>query len=326
MARRIDEAVELTAEDRAILEAWVARPPSSGLSQRARIVLGCEGARSDAEVGRALGVSARTVRSWRARFRSAGPAGLFDAPRLRSGRRVDEGRRALVRGLALGEEEAADPGPSTRAAAAAGGVSQSTVCRIWRDLGVAAAPRRADPLDVPAFVGGECDLAGVLLAAPDRMAAFVLRSPARGRGSPRAGSLPPQIAELSARVAERMAPLSGPRRAVEAWRFLDSLEARAPAAGELHLLLADRSTARLPSVRRWSEASPRHRVHLPPAGAAWPEALERWLPWLLQSAKAVQAARELRERLAQRLAALPGAGAPFTWFPRSERHPSGKDS
>lgn len=74
--------IELSDEDRAVLEGWTRRRTSAhGLAQRSRIVLEAADGRTNTEIAERLGVSRPTVTRWRRRFAERGVDGLVDEPR-----------------------------------------------------------------------------------------------------------------------------------------------------------------------------------------------------------------------------------------------------
>ena len=61
--------IELSGEEREMLEAWTRRrTTAAALSLRARIVLACAGGQSNTEIASGLGVHRNTVALWRRRF------------------------------------------------------------------------------------------------------------------------------------------------------------------------------------------------------------------------------------------------------------------
>ena len=81
MAMHSPYRVVLTEQDRRVLtqRARAERCPHRDV-QRAAIVLAAAEERSNAEIGRRLGVCEDTVRKWRARFCREGLPGLADGP------------------------------------------------------------------------------------------------------------------------------------------------------------------------------------------------------------------------------------------------------
>jgi transposase len=124
----------LSAEERQVLEGWTRRRKTSqALASRARIVLACADGGSNTEVADALGVSRATVAKWRSRFLVGRLEGLDDVPRPGAPRKITDERVALVISKTL-EEQGPDQDTrwTTRSMAAATGLSQSAISRIWR--------------------------------------------------------------------------------------------------------------------------------------------------------------------------------------------------
>jgi transposase len=83
MPSPVPTRIELTAEERAQLEAWERRRTSAqALALRSRIVLAAaEGPANNTEIARSLGVAVSSVRKWRNRFAVHRLDGLTDEPR-----------------------------------------------------------------------------------------------------------------------------------------------------------------------------------------------------------------------------------------------------
>jgi transposase len=91
--------VELSREERAVLEGWVrASTTEQRLVQRGRIVLEAAAGTPTESIARRHGVRAATVSKWRTRFAARGLVGLQDAPRPGRVRRYDAAaeRRVLA--------------------------------------------------------------------------------------------------------------------------------------------------------------------------------------------------------------------------------------
>src|SRR5207244_9589571 len=131
MARRAE--VVLSDEERGTLERWARRPKSSqALAFRCRIVLAAAEGRASTEIAAELGTTGTTVGKWRGRFARRGLDGLHDEPRPGKPRSIsdEEVERVIVKTL---EEQPANATHwSTRSMAAATGMSQSAISRIWR--------------------------------------------------------------------------------------------------------------------------------------------------------------------------------------------------
>ena len=123
----------LTRDEQEQLKQWVrncqgCRP----LAVRARIVLSCQAGCSNRESAKRLKVAAQTVGKWRARFVAQRMQGLADQPRSGAPRSISD---ALVEAVLAKTLHGKPPDAarwSSRRLAAALGVSQRTVLRIWR--------------------------------------------------------------------------------------------------------------------------------------------------------------------------------------------------
>ena len=135
MARRGRPTVEiaLSPEERATLERWARRHSSSqALALRSKIVLGWADGKRHADIAAELGCNPVTVGKWRARFARRGFDGLHDEPRPGKPRSIgdEEIERVIVKTLEESQPNATHW--STRSMAAATGMSQTAISRIWR--------------------------------------------------------------------------------------------------------------------------------------------------------------------------------------------------
>ena len=129
--------VVLRDEEREVLERWARRPKSSrALAFRCRIVLAAGEGRSSKEIAAELGCNPPTVGRWRGRFAQRGLDGLHDEPRPGKPRSISDADVARVIVKTLEEQPSDATHWSTRSMAAATGMSQSAVSRIWRAFGL----------------------------------------------------------------------------------------------------------------------------------------------------------------------------------------------
>jgi polyphosphate kinase len=135
MAVRAGKPLVLSAGERERLAEWAAHGGRGGV--RAAIVLGCAEGQPDTRVAAQAQVSRATVAKWRSRFAAARLPGLRDMPRPDTPRKITDAQVHEVLARTSGE-----PAPAgrdhwtTRTMAAATGLSQSAVSRIWRSAGV----------------------------------------------------------------------------------------------------------------------------------------------------------------------------------------------
>jgi len=133
MASRARPPLVLSTGERDQLAAWAAQAGRHRLTTRAAIVLAAAEGGPDTAVAVRAGVSRATAAKWRGRFATGRLAGLTDRPRPGAPRKItpEQVRQVLDRTLR-------EPPPvgrdrwTTRAMAAATGLSQSAVSRIWR--------------------------------------------------------------------------------------------------------------------------------------------------------------------------------------------------
>lgn len=119
-------------EDAELLRARLTPGSRASAMRRARIVLLAGAGMGPAAIADELGCSTQTVVTWRERYRTAGVAGLSDAPRSGRPPTLDE-QRVITRTLA---RPPSGTRWSTRLIAAALGVSNVTVATVWRSWGI----------------------------------------------------------------------------------------------------------------------------------------------------------------------------------------------
>ena len=160
----------LSDEERETLLRWSRRRTTAqALALRSRIVLRCADGGSNSEVATEFGVKRHTVAKWRSRFLADGLEGLSDEPRPGAPRTVTDERveAVIVKTLEQSPPDQ-DTHWSTRSMAAATGMSQSTVSRIWRAFGLK--PHQVQTWKLsrdPQFVEKVSDVVGLYLAPPD---------------------------------------------------------------------------------------------------------------------------------------------------------------
>src|SRR3954454_19001560 len=129
--------IELTAEERAQLEAWERRRTSAqALALRSRIVLAAAEGPNNSEIARDLGVAVSSVRKWRNRFAAHRLDGLTDEPRPGQPRKISDAKVEQVIAKTLETTPRDATHWSTRSMAAAVGLNQTAVHRIWKAFGL----------------------------------------------------------------------------------------------------------------------------------------------------------------------------------------------
>ena len=264
---------------------------------RCRIVLACAEGASNVEVATRLGVSLPTVGKWRSRFVARRLEGLADEPRPGAQRTItdEQVERVLVTTL---EETPTDATHwSTRSLARRMGMSQTSISRLWRALGLK--PHLVDTFKLstdPQFIDKVRDIVGLYLNPPE--AALVLcvdektQVQALDRTQPVLPLLPgtPQrathddrrhgttnlYAALDVASGKVIAQMTARHRAIEFRRFLDLVDRQVPAGLAVHVICDNSSTHKTPAIQRWLTAHPRFRLHFTPTYSSWLNLVERW--------------------------------------------------
>lgn len=296
MAQRT--AIALKDEDREVLERWARRPTTSqALAFRCRVVLAAGEGRTSVEIAEELGCNASTVGKWRVRFAQRGLDGLHDEPRPGKPRMIgdEDVERVIVKTL---EEQPRDATHwSTRSMAAATGMSQSAVSRIWRAFGLKPHQTEAFKLSPdPQFIDKVRDIVGLYLNPPEAAVVLCVDEKAQIQALDRTAPvlpLMPGVAErrthdyvrngttnlyaaldvASGKVLTEMTPR---HRAEEFRRFLNRIDASVPKHLDVHLVLDNSSTHKTPSIQRWLVRHPRFTLHFTPTYSSWLNLVERW--------------------------------------------------
>jgi transposase len=330
--------LRLTNDERETLERWARRPKSAqALAQRARMVLGAATGHTNTAVARHLGVKLQTVGKWRTRFLAKRLDGLLDEPRPGAPRRITDAavERAIRQTL---ESKPADATHwSTRSLAAAGGLSRSTVYRIWRAF--ALQPHRTETFKLstdPLFVEKVRDIVGLYLSPPDRAVGLCVdeksQIQALDRTQPLLPMRPGQVerrthdyvrhgttalfAALDTQTGTVIGQLHQRHRSIEFRKFLDTLDGAVPAELEVHLIVDNYGTHKTALIRRWLAKRPRFHLHFTPTSASWLNLVERWFALLTekQIKRGVHpTVHALKQAILQYLALTNEAPKPFVW-------------
>src|SRR3954449_7219957 len=166
--------IVLRDEEREVLERWARRPKSAqALALRCRIVLAAAEGATNQQIAAELRCHPTTVGKWRTRFAERRVDGLHDEPRPGKPRSIsdDDVERVIVKTLEQQPHNATHW--STRSMAAATGMSQSAISRIWRAF--ALKPHQVETFKLspdPQFIDKVRDIVGLYLNPPE--AAVVL--------------------------------------------------------------------------------------------------------------------------------------------------------
>jgi len=127
----------LSTVERDQLAEWAAQAGRHRLAVRAAIVLSAADGGTDAAVAARTGVTRATAAKWRGRFAAGRLGGLNDRPRPGTPRKITPQQvRELIDRTRREPPPAGRDRWTTRTMAAATGLSQSAVSRIWRSAGL----------------------------------------------------------------------------------------------------------------------------------------------------------------------------------------------
>src|SRR5271166_4507928 len=167
---RIAPAITLSPEQRTMLESQArSRSLPVRVAERARIVLLAASGQQDLEIAARMAITPKKVSRWRKRFLALGVVGLQkDAPR--PGRKPTIGTRLTKRVVTMTTRQQPTNAThwSTRTMAAAVGISEASVRRIWRAHGLK--PHRVEAFKIsndPAFAEKLEDIVGLYLNPPE---------------------------------------------------------------------------------------------------------------------------------------------------------------
>lgn len=336
MARgRVLAKLVLSEAEREQLQAMVrGSKTSQALGLRARIVLASAEARSNDDIARQLKITPQTVGKWRSRFIEKRLAGLTDEPRPGPPRKLSDAAVSVLLTSVLAVGGAGTRRWTSRTLAASLGVSQSTVSRVLRGMGVrlhVPDPYR-ESLE-PHYVHKVRDIVGLYIDSPIRAIVLCVDDKRTATASETAVRWQPASAVLPARHAlphlrhgdrtllqalddATCGSLGSATRGAGVRTFLDflkTLDAAVPTERAVHVVIDDKGRRKRPTIDQWFGRKPRFRVLMAPSCEAWLAQVERWLALLVQrqsreggeSATALENA--VREFLAQ------ASRMPFSW-------------
>jgi transposase len=291
--------IELSAEERRVLQAWLRRRKTSqALAMRSQIVLRCARGGTIGEVAAELGVSRDMVSKWRGRFVRDRLEGLSDEPRPGRPRVISDEQVSRV--IAKTLEQAPPNGDthwSTRSMAKAAGLNQTAVSRIWRAFGLKPHIVETWKLSAdPQFTGKVRDVVGLYLDPPQNALVLAVDEKSQIQAIDRTAPILPVLPTTPARMTHdyvrhgttslfaALDIVSGSviaqhyrrHRHQEFLRFLKLIDAAVPSGLELHLVCDNYATHKTPAVKNWLLRHPRFHLHFTPTSASWMNLVERW--------------------------------------------------
>jgi len=291
--------IVLSFEERSTLRAWAhAKSLPLRVVQRARIVTMAADGMLSQDIARQLGLSRPTVQLWRARFLGLRVAGLeHDAPRPGRIPRIPERKVRAIVEATLHTTPPAATHWSTRTLAAAQGVSEATVRRIWKQYGLKPHLLRTFKVSRDTqFVEKLYDVVGLYLNPPDKslvlsvdeqsqVQALDRTQPGLPMKKGRCGTMTHDykrhgtttlFAALSLLDGKVIGDCMPRHRHQEFIRFLKKIDAETAPHLDLHLIVDNYGTHKHPRVHSWVRRHPRVHLHFLPTSSSWLNRVERW--------------------------------------------------
>ena len=310
--------ITLSPEQRRVLESQ-ARSRSFPLRvvERARIVLLAASGQQDKEIAARMVTTPKKVSRWRKRFLALGVAGLLkDAPRPGRKSTISARLRQRVVTMTTRQQPSNATHWSTRTMAAAVGISEASVRRIWRAHGLK--PHRVETFKIsndPAFAEKLEDIVGLYLNPPEHALVLCVDEKSqiqaldrtqpglplkRGRGTTmthdyKRNGTATLFAALNAANGEVYGLCQERHRHQEWLKFLRLLDQTMPAHLTLHLIGDNYATHKHPKVQRWLARHPRVHMHFTPTSASWLNMVERFFRDLTQNRLRRGVFRDLEE-------------------------------
>jgi len=254
-------------------------------------------------VARRLSVADQTVCKWRERFRIARLEGLVDEPRPGTPRKITDAQVEELITRTLETTPAQSTHWSTRTMAQTTKMSQSAVSRIWRAFGLQ--PHRTETFKLssdPLFVEKVRDIVGLYLHPPDRALVLCVDEKSQIQALDRTRPILPMrpgvparqthdsirngttslFAALDVATGKVIASLHRRQRHQEFLRFLEKLEEAVPEDLDIHLVMDNYGTHKMPKVKRWFVRRPRYHLHFTPTSASWLNQVERFFGLLTE--------------------------------------------
>jgi transposase len=273
------ESLVLSDQERQVLQGWARRRKTAqALALRSRIVLACACGASVTAVAADLRISRDTVRKWRSRFLAARLEGLADEPRPGAPRKITDEQVELVIIRTLEERgPGQDTHWSTRSMAAATGMSQSAISRIWRAFGLKPHLTETWKLSTdPQFIEKVRDVVGLYMDPPDKALVLCVDEKSQIQALDRTAPSLPMLPGSQARASHdyvrhgttslfaALEVASGSviaqhyrrHRHQEFLRFLKLIDAAVPSGLDLHLICDNYATHKTPAVKKWLLAHP----------------------------------------------------------------------
>lgn len=289
----------LSAEERAQLTKWShGRSTPQRLVLRSRIVLRAADGLQNKEIAEDLGTRPDTVSLWRGRFHVNRLVGIEkDAPRPGPKPEIPQATVDLILHKTLHEKPRGATHWSTRSLAKEVGVSHMAVQRVWKLHRIQPHLVRTFKLSKdPLFAEKVRDVVGLYLNPPDKAVVFCVDEKTQIQALDRTQTILPirpglpesrthdykrngtidLFAALNTLDGTVIVEFHNRHRHREFLVFLRTIDERAPAGLDVHIILDNLGTHKHERVKRWLARHPRFHLHFVPTGSSWLNLVERW--------------------------------------------------
>jgi len=303
---RIEAKVELSEAQRKQLETWATgRTIPVRLAERAKMILLAAQGKTDKEIGADLRIWRGTVARWRGRFIADGVTGI-ERDETRPGRKPKISARKVKSIVALTTQQRPDNAThwSTRSMAAAAGISEASVRRIWQAHGLK--PHRVASFKVSNdkhFTEKLEDIVGLYLDPPEHALVFCCDEKSqiqaldrtqpglplkRGRAQTmthdyKRHGVTTLFAAMNTLDGSVIGQCQTKHRHQEWLSFLRKIDRNTPKNKELHLIADNHATQKHPEVKAWLARHPRFHMHFTPTSASWLNMVERFFRYLSEN-------------------------------------------
>ena len=296
---RIAPTVSVTDEQRKQLRAWASgRRTPVRLAQRAKIILLAADGITDKDIAADQHCGRRTVARWRARFIVQGIEGIaHDAPRPGRKRKISARKLSKIVQMTTQDSPPNATHWSTRSMAAAAGVSEASVRRIWHAHGLK--PHLIKTFKISKdkhFAQKLEDIVGLYLNPPEhalvlccdekcQIQALDRTQPGlplkKGRAQTmthdyKRNGITTLFAALNTEDGSLIGQCMKRHRHQEWLKFLRQIDRESPQQLDLHLIADNYATHKHPKVKAWLARHPRFHMHFTPPSSSWLNMVERF--------------------------------------------------
>ena len=284
---RVARPVVLNPAQRKTLEQHSrARSLPARLVERARIVLRAADGLQDRQIAEELNITPEKAARWRTRFLDGGILSLQkDAPRPGRMRTITETKVKRVIDMTTQEKPDNATHWSTRTMAAAAGLSETSVRRIWhahglkphlvRTFKISKDPHFAEKLEAIVGLYLNPPEHAIVLCADEKsqIQALDRTQPGLPMKKGRCGTMTHDykrngtatlFAALNTLDGTVISMCDDRHRHQEWLQFLRVIDQVTPAGKELHLIVDNYATHKHPKVQRWLARHPRFHIHFTP--------------------------------------------------------------